>query len=147
MLQRHTFGDYLQNLPRQHTKLTHKQGLPAPIVVFSDGMDVKTLVVQALKELGAVDVKSAVYTSDIVCKVVYGRTDFVFSRTDPNFQTYLLWQERIHDVLRSLHNERIVVFGFRNIFENYEQCYIELNPPSTRKSFGQFMGHGEMWED
>lgn len=143
---KHTLGDYLPQSMKQPAKsVPKKKPLPKPILIYTEGMDLKPTILQALKDLNAVSVESSVNESLVVYMILYGGIDFNFDDFSQPDKVYHEWLDRIYKVLKELHQERLVVYGFKSVYSVYSKWYLELNPPSARKSFGNLGRHDEWW--
>lgn len=131
---KHTFGNYLpqhmvstngnsanrvnrvNRAPKKKIKAAPKlynpKFLPKPTLKLTDEID--ELILQAMKDLGAINDESAVSESVLVCRIIYGGARFEFDRTDPGLQVYCQWFYRFNTVLYELKREKLVVPVFKD---------------------------------
>lgn len=104
-------------------------------------------VKSTLNKLDAFNIEKAVLASVITEKLMIQydklKENENISDKDDVFREYY---KNTMNILWDLHKQRITVYGFESEESCYRLWYICKNPPSTRRSFGNFNGHGNWWD-
>ena len=110
--------------------------------IISDDADLKHLVIDTLKKIESTSPQTSADVGYITCHVLFGK---IVPRADFPDELCDKWYDRIRNTLLQLHKERLVVFGYKNDTSCHQLWYVCPNPPSERRCFGNFNGHGEWW--
>lgn len=88
------------------------------------------IIINALTSLKAFCPQSAVYAEDVV---------------DAITEKGVVLNDTVGSLLLDLHKQRITVFGYDSVITCYQKWYVCQNPPSERRSWGNYNGHCNLW--
>src|SRR5690606_21930456 len=76
------------------------------------------------------DPTSAVYAEDVI---------------DAITEKGIILNGKVRNVLLDLHKQRIAVYGYDSLETCFQKWYVCQHPPSERRSWGNYNGHGNLW--